>query len=124
MKIVKLIETDAEYEAALARIDALFDAPKNTPEGQELELLVVLVNHYEAIHYPIPAADPVEAIKYRMEELGWTTKDLEALLGDKATVSRILNRKRELTVEMMRKLSVRLRIPAEILLQTGLVIFQ
>jgi HTH-type transcriptional regulator/antitoxin HigA len=119
MKIVKLIETDAEYEAALARIDALFDAPKNTPEGQELELLVVLVNHYEAIHYPIPAADPVEAIKYRMEELGWTAKDLEALLGDKATVSRILNRKRELTVEMMRKLSTHLRIPAAILLQPG-----
>ncbi len=119
MKIVKLIETDAEYEAALARIDALFDAPKNTPEGWELELLVVLVNHYEAIHYPIPAADPVEAIKYRMEELGWTTKDLEVLLGDKATVSRILNRKRELTVEMMRKVSTHLRIPAEILLQPG-----
>ena len=121
MKIVKLIETDAEYEAALARVDALFDAPKNTPEGQELELLVVLVNHYEAIHYPIPAADPVEAIKYRMEDLGWTTKELEALLGDKATVSRILNRKRELTVEMMRKLSTHLRIPAEILLQPRLV---
>ena len=72
MTIVKLIETDAEYEAALARIDALFDAPKDTPESQELALLVVLVNHYEAIHYPIPPADPVEATKYRMEELGWT----------------------------------------------------
>jgi HTH-type transcriptional regulator/antitoxin HigA len=117
---VKIIESEAEYDSALARIDELFDAPRGTEEGRELELLVLLVNKYEQEHYPIPPADPIEAIKYRMEELGWTNRNLEELLGDKATVSRILNRKRDLTVEMMRKISRHLGIPADILLQPQL----
>ncbi len=115
---VKIIESEAEYASALKRIDQLFDAPRGTKEAGELELLVLLVNNYEDKHYPVPPADPVEAIKYRMEELGLANKDLEPMLGDKATVSRILNRKRDLTADMMRKLHRQLGIPAEVLLHT------
>ncbi len=120
MTIKKIFDSEAEYQTAIARIDEIFDAPKGTQKGRELELLVLLVNKYEDEHYPIPAADPIEAIKYRMEELGWTNRNLEELLGDKATVSRILNRKRDLTVDMMRKISKHLGIPADILLQPEL----
>ena len=113
---VKIIESEAEYQFALARIDQLFDAPRGTKEAGELELLVLVVNNYEEKYYPIPPADPVDAIKCRMEDLGLTNKDLEPILGDKATVSRILNRKRDLTADMMRKLHKQLGIPAESLL--------
>ncbi|MES2731364.1 MAG: helix-turn-helix domain-containing protein [Bacteroidota bacterium] len=120
MTIKKIFDSEAEYQTAIARIDEIFDAPKGSQKGRELELLVLLVNKYEDEHYPIAAADPIDAIKYRMEELGWTNRNLEELLGDKATVSRILNRKRDLSVVMMRKICKHLGIPADILLQAEL----
>jgi HTH-type transcriptional regulator / antitoxin HigA len=115
-KMNKLIETEAEYEAALTRIDHIFDATPGTPEEKELKLLVLLVRHYEAGKHPVPNPDPIEAIKTRMDDLGLKDKDLIPYLGDKTTVSRILNRRRGLTIAMARRLYQGLGIPAEVLL--------
>ena len=111
------IRTEADYQAALTRIDKLFDtAEPGTPEGDETEMLLLLIKHYEDEHYPIAPPDPITAIKLKMERLGLRNKDLEPYLGHKGTVSKILNRQRPLTVEMMRKLHRFLGIPAEVLL--------
>lgn len=112
----KLIETESEYEATLERIEEIFDATPGTPEEKELKLLVILVQHYEAENHPIPNPDPIEAIKIRMEDLRLKDKDLVPFIGDKTTVSKVLNRRRGLTIEMARKLHKGLGIPAEILL--------
>lgn len=116
MVVNKVIENDAEYEAALERIDQIFDAIPGTDEARELKLLVILVKEYEAENHPIPNPDPIEAIKVRMEDLGLKAKDLISYIGDKTTVSRILNRQRGLTIDMARKLHKALGIPAEILI--------
>lgn len=116
MVISKIIENDAEYEAAIARIDEIFDAIPETKEEKELKLLILLVQAYEAENHPVPNPDPIEAIKTRMEDLGLKDKDLIPFIGDKTAVSRILNRQRNLTIEMARKLYKGLGIPAEILL--------
>ena len=112
----KLIETEKEYDAALKRIEQIFNTASGTPEEKELKLLVLLVEQYEAENHPITNPDPIEAIKIRMEDLGLKDKDLIPFIGDKATVSRILNRHRSLTIEMARKLHKGLGIPAEVLL--------
>ena len=94
------IRTEAEYEAALAEIERLFDAPPNTPEGDRLEVFATLVEAYEEQHYSIPTPDPIEAIKYYMESRGLCRRDLEPYLGSRARVAEVLNRKRPLSLEM------------------------
>jgi HTH-type transcriptional regulator / antitoxin HigA len=114
---VKPIKTEADYEAALAEIEQLFDAKSGTPEGDRLEVLAALVEIYEDEHYEIPLPDPIEAINYYIESRGLSRQDLEPYFGSRARVSEILNRRRPLSLEMIRRLSVGLGIPAEVLIQ-------
>ena len=114
---IRPIHTDAEYEAALAEIERLFDAAPNTPEGDRLEVFATLVEAYEEQHYSIPAPEPIEAIKYHMESRGLCRRDLEPYLGSRARVAEVLNRKRPLSLEMIRRLHTGLGIAAEILIQ-------
>lgn len=111
------IKTEADYQAALRRVDALMQAQPNTPEGDDLDLLTTLITAYEEQHYPILPPDPVEALVYWMETRDLTRRDLEPLLGSRARVAEILNRRRTLTLEMIRRLHSVLGIPAEILIQ-------
>ncbi len=113
----KIIKTEEDYHRALARIDELMDAEPNTPEGDELELLVTLVELYEEKKYPIDMPDPVEAIKFRMEQLNLNQQALVPFIGSKSKVSEILNKKSPLSLSMMRALHKRLGIPAEVLFQ-------
>ena len=113
---IKPIKTERDYQKALKEIEKLWDAKPNTPKGDRLEVLVTLVEAYEQKHYKIEPPDPVEAIKFRMEQLGLKASDLAKILGGRSRVSEILNRKRKLTVDMMRSLRKRLDIPAESLL--------
>lgn len=110
------IRTEEDYDAALARIDMLMNADTGTPEGDELDILVTLVEAYEAKHYPMPLCDPVEAIKFRMEQMGLEPKDLTPIIGSRSKVSEVLNRKRQLSIAMIRNLHARLRVPYESLL--------
>ena len=114
---IKPIKTEADYHAALKEIECLFDAVPDTPEGDHLELLTTLVEAYEEKHFRIPLPDPIEAILYYMESRGLTRRDLERCIGSRARVSEILNRKRPLTMEMIRNLHKWLGIPAEVLIQ-------
>jgi HTH-type transcriptional regulator/antitoxin HigA len=112
------IRTEADYEAALAEIERLFDATPQTSEGDRLEVLATLVEAYEEQHYSIPAPDPIEAIKYHMESRGLCRRDLEPYLGSRARVAEVLNRKRPLSLEMIRRLHTGLGLGAEILIQS------
>lgn len=112
---IRPIRTEADYEAALAEIARLFNAAPDTPEGDRLDVLATLVEAYEAQHYPIPEPDPVEAIKYFMESRGLTRTDLEPYIGSRARVAEVLNRKRPLSLNMIRRLYSGLGIPAEAL---------
>ncbi|MBN1874417.1 MAG: helix-turn-helix domain-containing protein [Anaerolineae bacterium] len=114
---IKPIRTEEEYRTALVEIDRLFDAALDTPEGDTLEVLTVLVEAYEKEHYPFSPPDPIEAITFHMERLGLTRKDLEPYIGSRARVSEILNRKRPLTLRMIRALAHGMGIPAAILVQ-------
>jgi HTH-type transcriptional regulator/antitoxin HigA len=114
---IKPIKTEADYQAALQEIEGLFDAAPDTPEGDRLDVLVTLVEAYEEKHYSIPKPDPIEAILYHMESRGLVRRDLEPYIGSRARVSEVLNRKRPLTMEMIRNLHKGLGIPAEILIQ-------
>ena len=114
---VRPIRSEADYESALAEIEQLFDAKPGTPEADRLEILTTLVEGYEDQHYPIPLPDPVEAILYYLESRGLSRKDLEMYLGSRARVSEILNRKRPLSLAMIRKLHQSLGVPAEVLIQ-------
>src|SRR5712691_2469086 len=114
---IRTIKTEADYEAALQTIDQLMDAELGTPEGDQLDVLVTLVEAYEAKHYPIAAPDPVAAIVHHMEALGLTPKELEPMLGKRDRVTEILERKRPLTLNMIRKLVKGLRIPSDVLIQ-------
>ena len=113
---IKPIKTKRDYQTALKQIERLWDAKRNTPKGDRLEVLVTLVEAYEQKHYKVEPPDPVEAIKFRMEQLGLKASDLAKILGGRSRVSEVLNRKRKLTVDMMRSLRKRLDIPAESLL--------
>ncbi|NJN98798.1 MAG: transcriptional regulator [Anaerolineales bacterium] len=113
----KPIRTEAEYQSALQEIDRLFDAAPNTPEEDRLELLTILVEAYEAEHYPIYPPDPVEAILHVMEAHQLELSDLEPILGTEEQVANILNRQEPLTLPMIRNLHDKLGIPAEILIQ-------
>ncbi len=114
---VRPIRNEEDYQNALQRIDEIFDAKRGTQEGDELEILAILVDNYENDHFPIEMPDPIEAIKFRMEQMGMKQKDLAEIFGFKSRVSEILNRKRKLTLEMVRKLNTTLNIPTEVLVQ-------
>lgn len=114
---IHLIHNEAEYQAALKRIRALWDAPEGTPESDELELLTMVVNKYEEENYPIEEPDPVEYIKIRMEELGLKQEDLVPYMGNKGNVSKVLNRKRTLSLEMIRGLNKGLGFPVNVLIR-------
>jgi HTH-type transcriptional regulator / antitoxin HigA len=116
MMKIQPIKTDQDYKRALKEIDGLSDARPNTTEGDLLELWVILVDAYEAKHHAIPPPDPIEAIKFRMEQLGLSTSDLAEVLGGRNRVSEVLSRKRGLSVNMMRRLHKELHIPADSLL--------
>jgi len=107
------IKNESDYEAALIKIELLMDAKPNTNAFDELEILSILIENYEAKHYPIDMPDPIEAIKFRMEQNGLMQKDLVSILGNKSRVSEILNRKRKLTLDMIRNLHEELHIPFE-----------
>ncbi|MGV9011253.1 MAG: helix-turn-helix domain-containing protein [Flavobacteriales bacterium] len=111
------IRNEKDYQAALKRLDRIFDAKKGSKEGDELEVLAILIDTYENAHFPIGMPDPIEAIKFRMEQMGMKQKDLADAMGFKSRVSEVLNRKRKLTLEMIRKLNEVLRIPTEVLVQ-------
>jgi HTH-type transcriptional regulator/antitoxin HigA len=113
---IKPIKTERDYQKALKEIKRLWDVKPNSPKGDRLEVLVTLVEAYERKHYKVEPPDPVEAIKFRMEQLGLKASDLAKILGGRSRVSEVLNRKRKLTVDMMRSLRKRLDIPAESLL--------
>ncbi|HZW65561.1 MAG TPA: helix-turn-helix domain-containing protein [Hanamia sp.] len=112
---LKPIKTKNDYQKALRRLEVIFDAPSNTKEGDEAEILSMLIDNYENEFYPIAAPDPIEAIKIRMEELNLQQKDLVGVIGGKSRVSEILNKKKRLTLEMVRKLESLLQIPASVL---------
>jgi HTH-type transcriptional regulator / antitoxin HigA len=114
---IKPIHTEKDYEAALTRIEEIFDAEPGTLEGDELEILASLVETYERKNHPIELPDPIEAIKIRMEDLGLDRKDLEDAIGSKGRISEILNRKRPLTLPMVQRLSIKLGLPTEVLAQ-------
>ena len=113
---IKPIKTRKDYNETLKKIDELFDAKLDTPDGDLLEILVTLVEAYEQKHFYIAPPDPIEAIKFRMEQLGLKQSDLADAMGGKNRVSEILNRRRELTVKMMKELHHKFNIPAESLL--------
>ncbi len=110
---IKPIKSEEDYIAALNQIESLMDAKPNTSQMDELEVLTTLVEAYEAQHYIIDAPDPIEAIKFRMQQEGLKQKDLVPLVGSKSRVSEILNKKRKLTIEMIRNLHKQLHIPVE-----------
>lgn len=111
------IRNEKDYQAALKRLEEVFDAKKGTERGDELEILSILIDRYENENFPIGMPDPIEAIKFRMEQMGLKQKDLAELVGFKSRVSEILNKKRKLTLGMIRKLSIALHIPTEVLIQ-------
>ena len=110
---IKPIKNKQDYQSTLTLIDALMNAKPNTKEMDKLEVLTTLVEAYEAQHYKIDAPDPIEAIKFRMEQESLKQKDLIEIIGSKSRVSEILNRKRKLTIEMIRNLHKQLQIPVE-----------
>lgn len=114
---IKPVKTKKDYQEAMNRLEQIFDSRPGTREGDELDILSMLVEKYEDEHFPIEAPDPIEAIKFRMEQMGYKQKDLEKVIGYKGHVSEILNRKRKLTIEMVRNLHNKLRIPLEALVQ-------
>lgn len=111
------IKTESAYQAALNEIEELMEALPDTPAGDRLDILTTLVEAYESRHYPIEAPDPIEAILHRMEALGIGRKDLEKMVGTRGRVSEILNRKRPLTINMIRLLSEKMHISANILIK-------
>lgn len=113
---IKPIRNDDDLQGAFARLEAIFQAPEGSPEADEMEILVVLIEAYENRHYPISPADPVEAIKFRMEQQGLATKDLEPFIGSSGRVSEVLSRKRALSLRMIKRLHDGLKIPYESLL--------
>ena len=114
---IKPIRTDSDHEAALAEIESLWQAPTGSPEGDRLEILATLVEAYEEKNHPIEPPDPVDAIVFRMDQMGMSRRDLEVYIGPRGRVSEILNRARSLTLPMIRRLHVGLGIPADVLIR-------
>ncbi|HET8572334.1 MAG TPA: helix-turn-helix domain-containing protein [Edaphocola sp.] len=111
------IKTEQDYIKAIERLEEIFDAQKGSPEGDELEILGILIEKYEEECFPMDMPDPVEAIKFRLEQLNYDQNDLADIIGLKSRASEILNRKRKLSLNIIRKLSARLHIPTEVLIQ-------
>ena len=111
------IKTDDDFRTALAEIERLWDAEPDTPDGDRLDILMTLVEVYERRHHPMPPADPIAAIEFMMEQRGMTRADLEPIIGSSGRVSEVLNRRRALSLPMIRRLAEELRIPPEILIQ-------
>lgn len=115
--VIKPIRTEVDYRNALDSLRDIFNAPKGTPEFDQAIVLGLLIEEYEKKHYPIESPDPIDAIKYLMEEEGLNQTDLGEIIGDKSKASLILNRKRKLSLSMIRKLQHRFNLPAEVLIQ-------
>jgi HTH-type transcriptional regulator / antitoxin HigA len=113
----KLIKTEKEYQAALQRMDEIMDAKKGSREGDELELLSLLIENYEKEQFIIELPDPIDAIRFRMGQMGYKQKDLAEIIGLKSRVSEVLNKKRRLTLEMIRRIHEVLHIPTEVLIR-------
>ncbi|WKN43812.1 helix-turn-helix domain-containing protein [Tunicatimonas pelagia] len=111
------IRNEEDYQNALKRLEVIFDSKRGTDEGGELEILAILIDNYEDENFPIDMPDPIEAIKFRMEQLGMKQKDLAEIVGFKSRVSEVLNKRRKLTLDMIRKLNAQLHIPTEVLIQ-------
>ena len=111
------IKTDNDYEKALERLEVIFDATPNSIEGDEAEILSMLIDNYENQYFPIEAPDPIEAIKFRMEQMNYSQNDLAKVIGLKSRASEILNKKRKLSLEMIRNLHVTMKIPTDVLIQ-------
>jgi HTH-type transcriptional regulator / antitoxin HigA len=114
---IKPIRTEADYEAALSEVERLWGAKSGTPKGDRLDVLATLVEVYEERRYPIDPPDPIEAIKFRMEQQGLTRKNLEAMIGTRTRIAEVLSRKRALSIAMIRRLHETLGIPAEVLIR-------
>lgn len=114
---LKPIRSKADYEHSLAEVERLWGAKSGTPEGDRLDVLATLIDAYETEHYPMDPPDPIEAIKFRMEQQGLTRKDLEPLIGTRTRVAEVLNRKRGLSINMIRRLHAKLGISAEVLIR-------
>ena len=112
---IKPIKTDKDYFNAIKRLEVIFDAPINSKEGDEAEILSLLIENYENQYFPIEAPDPIEAVKIRMEEMNLKQKDLVGVIGGKSRVSEVLNKKKKLTVDMIRELEKLLKISASAL---------
>ena len=115
---IKVIKTETDYQETLKRLEDIFDAKAGSVQGDELEVLGLLIDQYEKEHFPIDMPDPIEAIKFRMEQLGYNQKDLTNIIGLKSHASEIINRKRKLSLGMIRQLHGRLNIPTDVLIQT------
>lgn len=114
---MKPIKTKKDYNQALERLELIFDAKKGSKDGDELEVLSILIEKYEDENFPIGLPDPIEAIKFRMEQLGYNQADLAKVVGLKSRASEILNKKRKLSLEMVRQLHDKLKIPTDVLIQ-------
>ena len=114
---IKPIRNEEDYQKALERLAVIFDARRGTEEGDELEILSIVIDNYESENFPINMPDPIAAIEFRMEQMGLKQKDLAEIIGFKSRVSEIMNKKRKLTLTMIRKLNTNLRIPIEVLAQ-------
>ena len=117
MSEVKPIRSEADYEEALTEVERLWGARSGTPKGDRLDVLATLIDAYESAHHPIDPPDPIEAIKFRMEQQGLTRKDLEGILGSRTRIAEVLNRRRGLSIKMIRRLHDRLGISAEVLIR-------
>lgn len=113
---IKALKTEEDYNQAIKRLEIIFHAPENSKEGDEAEILSILIEKYEDIHFPIETPDPIEAVRFRMEQMGMSNNDLAKILGYKSRVSEIFSRKRKLTLKMIRNLHEKLKIPYESLL--------
>lgn len=114
---IKPIRNETDYQKALERLEVIFGAKKGTEEGDELEILAIVIDNYENENFSIDMPDPISAIKFRMEQMGLKQKDLVEIVGFKSRVSEIMNKKRKLTLDMIRKLNANLHIPTEVLIQ-------
>lgn len=114
---IKPIRNEGDYQKALERLELIFDAKRGTEEGDELEILSIIIDNYESENFPMGMPDPISAIKFRMEQMGLKQKDLVEMVGFKSRVSEIMNKKRKLTLDMIRKLNTNLHIPTEVLIQ-------
>ena len=114
---VKPIRSEKDYEVAMAEVEILWGAKSGTPKGDRLDVLATLIESWETANYPMDPPDPIEAIKFRMEQQGLTRKDLEGIIGTRARIAEVLDRKRGLSIAMIRRLNTELNIPAEVLIR-------